>query len=35
MKILSYNIYGAKDTKNPIPECNVRQKNLKKNMIMK
>lgn len=29
MKILSYNIYGVKDTKYPIPKWMVRQKNLK------
>lgn len=30
MKILSYNIYGVKDTKNPIPKWNERQKNIEK-----
>lgn len=29
MKILSYNIYGVKDTKYPIPKWMVRQKNLR------
>lgn len=29
MKILSYNIYGVKETKNPIPIWDVRQKNIK------
>lgn len=28
MKILSYNIYGAMNTIDPIPEWNIRQKNL-------
>lgn len=28
MKILSYNIYGVKDTKYPIPDWNIRQTNL-------
>lgn len=30
MKILSYNIYGIKDTTSPIPEWNIRQRNLEK-----
>ena len=30
MKILSYNIYGVKDTKSPIPKWDIRQKNLKR-----
>lgn len=29
MKILSYNIYGVKDTNYPIPDWNTRQKNIK------
>ncbi len=29
MKVLSYNIYGAKETKSPIPELEVRQENRK------
>ena len=32
MKVLSYNIYGVKDTKYPIPEFDMRQKNLYKNV---
>ena len=32
MKVLSYNIYGVKDTKYPIPEFDIRQKNLYKNV---
>ena len=28
MKILSYNIYGVKDTTSPIPQWNERQKNI-------
>ena len=28
MKILSYNIYGVKDTKYPIPKWEVRQENI-------
>ena len=30
MKILSYNIYGVKDTKYPIPKWEIRQENIKK-----
>ena len=30
MKILSYNIYGVKETKSPIPKWNIRQENIKK-----
>ena len=32
MKVLSYNIYGVKETKSPIPEWNVRQENLYNNL---
>ena len=30
MKILSYNVYGVKDTKSPIPKWDIRQKNVKR-----
>lgn len=30
MKILSYNIYGFKDTISPTPKCNERQKNIER-----
>lgn len=30
MKILSYNVYGVKETKNPIPIWNIRQENIKR-----
>lgn len=30
MKILSYNIYGVKETKSPIPKWNIRQENIKR-----
>lgn len=30
MKVLSYNIYGVKDTPSPIPKWEVRQKNIKR-----
>lgn len=29
MKVLSYNIYGVKNTEYPIPKWEVRQENLK------
>lgn len=32
MKVLSYNIYGVKDTKPPIPEWNTRQRNIYHNL---
>ena len=32
MKVLSYNIYGVRETKSPIPEWNVRQENLYNNL---
>ena len=32
MKVLSYNIYGVKETKNPIPEWEIRQRNLYHNL---
>lgn len=37
MKLLSYNIYGVKDTKSPIPKWEIRQKNIKRmlNEILK
>ena len=30
MKVLSYNIYGVKDTESPIPKWEIRQENIKK-----
>ena len=30
MKVLSYNIYGVKDTKYPIPKWEIRQENIKR-----
>jgi hypothetical protein len=30
MKILSYNIYGVKDTEYPIPKWETRQKNIQR-----
>lgn len=32
MKVLSYNLYGVKKTKTPIPEWDVRQRNLYNNL---
>lgn len=32
MKVLSYNLYGVKETKTPIPEWDVRQRNLYNNL---
>lgn len=29
MKILSYNLYGVKDTESPIPNWEIRQSNIK------